>query len=177
MAKNSNLDVSPEEERFLRRAFRRFAWPYLLLSLVALGLGFASWMNLRTPAASGLAASEAEALIAESASLRDALAAVREEVAARGEQTQGLIRRLDTLDEGLAEAQSATSASPNLESRLEAAHQRINALEARLASNAGSGVETRLGELESRLLELENPPVAPPSWPPARVDPDPAPLP
>jgi hypothetical protein len=156
---DSNLDVSKEEERFLRRAFRRFAWPYLLASLLALGLGAGSLWVVQTGAGAGQDASESEALIAESASLRDALASLRQELDARGEQTGTLVKRLDALDRGFAEVTAGTSA--NMEGRLEAAHQRINALEARLAASAGDGLVGRLAKLESRLQQLEQLPPAP----------------
>jgi hypothetical protein len=172
---DSNLDVSAEEERFLRRAFRRFAWPYLLASVLALGVGGSALWTARSNAGADLDGSESEALIAESASLRDALASLRQELDARGEQTGTLVRRLDALDRSFAEVSASSSA--NLETRLEAAHQRINALEARLASSAGDGLGGRLAQLESRLEQLEQAPAperimapSPEPWPPASPD-------
>ena len=166
---DSNLDVSPEEERFLRTAFRRFAWPYILASLIALGMGGAALWLVHGQEAVTADASESEALIAESASLRDALASLRDELDARGEQTGTLVRRIDALDRGFAEVSAATSA--NLEARLDEAHRKIASLESRLAESAGDGLGGRLAQLESRLERLEEAPAPAPASPPARQAP------
>ena len=157
------LDVSAAEERYLRRAFHRFSLPYLVVILTVVGI--ATLAPPFAPPAPDSTAAELEALVAEAASLREAIAAVRNElrVQAGDEAT-----RLDALEGGVAklsqDVRAARPAKPvgapsaELKSRMDHAHQRINALERRLTD-----------ALEGHLPEgdpLEKPMQSPP-WPPA----------
>ena len=128
------LDVSAAEERYLRRAFHRFSLPYLVVILAVVGIA-----TLAPPFAPPAPDSTA------------------------AEPT-----RLDALEGGVAKlSQDVRAARParlvgvpsaELKSRMDHAHQRINALERRLTD-----------ALEGRLPEgdpLEKPKRSPP-WPPA----------
>ena len=42
--RGDDLSVTPEEERYLRRAFRRFALPYLLGMMLVAGAVFHVWL-------------------------------------------------------------------------------------------------------------------------------------
>ncbi len=154
------LDVSAAEERYLRRAFHRFSLPYLVVILAVVGI--ATLAPPFAPPAPDSTAAELEALVAEAASLREAIAAVRNELR---KQAGDEATRLDALEGGVAKLSQDVRAtrpvgvpSAELKSRMDHAHRRINALERRLTD-----------ALEGRLPEgnpLEKPKRSPP-WPPA----------
>jgi hypothetical protein len=132
------IHVSADELRFLRRCFRRFALPYLILGIAVAVLAFAL-----APAHAPVDDSEEPAvqgLIAEAASLREAIALLRDDLekseardAARTGRIDQLDRRLGHLAEQVADAADAPGDGAAL-SRIDEAHRRINALEARLAA-------------------------------------------
>lgn len=157
------LDVSAEEERYLRRVFRRFLLPYLVVIFAA--VGFTAWTSSVAPPSVDSTAAEIETLVAEAASLREALTTVRNEL--RELSGQSAVR-LDALESDIEElsgdVESAIAIKPvaapsaELKSRMDHAHQRINAIESRLTD-----------ALEGRLPEgdpLAKPKPAP-QWPPA----------
>jgi len=177
---NDGLDVSAEEQRYLRRAFRRFALPYLLLTVAIVG-GAASMVMLRAPAVPEAPPVELEGLIAEAASLREAVATARGEFR---EQASRASARLDALEGGMealtadvkrvasSRRDSGRETSAELGGRLDHAHQRINALDRRLKD----AIEGRFPELDKAPIATPAPalrpePVAQPqpdsAWPPA----------
>jgi hypothetical protein len=127
----TDIQVSPEEARFLRRFFRRHALPWVLvLGLVAIGA--ARWA---VPAADpGLELRLAESLAAVEA-LRAENAALRTELDAIGQRVHPVIDR-----------------------RLAAAEGRIAAIERRPAASEGgaTGVAERLSRLEERLASTSS---------------------
>lgn len=157
------LDVSAEEERYLRRVFRRFALPYLALILAL--VGYAVFAPQFGPPAPDSTAAELEGLVAEAASVREAIAVLRDELR---EQAGKATTRLNALEGGVAklsdDVQVAKAPRPSrapsaeLKGRMDEANQRINALERRLAD-----------ALEGR-LPADDPiakPAPGPAWPPA----------
>lgn len=127
---SDGLDVSAEEERYLRRVFRRFAAPYLLVGLVLATLVI-GWSSFGPASAGGTPDPELETLVAEAASLREALATLRTELR---EQSDRSTRRIDALEGGIdrLKADVGGESVTELGSRLDHAHQRINAVEGRL---------------------------------------------
>jgi hypothetical protein len=146
------LDVSAEEERYLRGAFRRFALPYLAATIAMGGVAVAA-VSLVSTEPGGGAAEELQSLVAEAASLREAIAAVRGELRDHAEGEAG---RLTQLEAGFARLESVesggASATADLVARLDHAHQRISALEGRLS------------EIQSA---RDAAPPEPPGWAPA----------
>jgi predicted nucleic acid-binding Zn-ribbon protein len=154
MAQNAEMQVTPEEARFLRRFFRRQALPWLL-ALAVLAIAAARWAV--PPADPGierrLAESTAaiEALRAESAALRTRLEAV-------GQQVQPTVdRRIAAAESRIAALEKGSSAGGDA-SRVA---ERVARLEDRLASAASANDTVtrsnlaRLKDLESRMGALE----------------------
>jgi predicted nucleic acid-binding Zn-ribbon protein len=154
MAQNAEMQVTPEEARFLRRFFRRQALPWLL-ALAVLAIAAARWAV--PPADPGierrLAESTAaiEALRAESAALRTRLEAV-------GQQVQPTVdRRIAAAESRIAALEKGSSAGGDA-SRVA---ERVVRLEDRLASAASANDTVtrsnlaRLKDLESRMGALE----------------------
>jgi hypothetical protein len=143
---SGSFEVSKEEERYLRRAFRRFARPYLIVLLALAGVWGAVNGFRVGPAHDPAESPEIQGLITESASLRQAIGALRDEVdrvAARAEEG---VNRVSSLEERVAKIADATEAvgAARLRKRLEEAHQRINALDARLAAVTAASRENTL---------------------------------
>lgn len=165
---DDSLDVSAEEERYLRSAFRRFALPYLaLVMLIAMGGVLAVGVS-GSDGSARPETDEMQSLVAESASLREALAALREELR---QEKAASAERIAELEGRIGRLQSASRGGESpaeLGNRLDHAHQRINALEGRLK------------EVESSRLSRATPPApapsaaAVPSPPPVGSDPGPA---
>lgn len=131
-----SFEVSSEEERYLRRAFRRFARPYVLGLLVLGGLwGAVSGFSVG-PAHDPAEAPEIQGLISEAASLRQDIAELRRQlgdVSTRAEEGDNRIASLEKRMAGVADATEAVGAD-RLRSRIEEAHQRLNALDARVSA-------------------------------------------
>lgn len=130
------LEVSKEEERYLRKAFRRFALPYVLALGVLVGVWGAMTGFRLGPAHDPKESTEVQGLITESASLRQAIGALRADLdaaAARAEEGVTRVSSLEKRVEQIADATEAVGAS-KLRRRLEEAHQRINTLDARIES-------------------------------------------
>jgi hypothetical protein len=123
MAQNAEMQVTPEEARFLRRFFRRQALPWML-GLAVAAIAAARWA---VPAADpGIERRLAESTAAIEA-LRAENAALRTHVEALGQRVQ-----------------------PAVDRRLAAAESRIAAIEKRPTASA-SGVAERVARLEDRL--------------------------
>jgi TolA-binding protein len=145
-----DLQVSEEEERYLRSAFRRFVVPYLLL-VIAITTGAVMWtaMSPSSPVEDG--SDELQSIVSEAASLREALALLRQEVRAQAAEEGDRLGQLEGGVERL-RAGSGHESPAELADRLDHAHQRINALEGRLR------------EMESRRVSTPAP-AAPPASP------------
>ena len=175
MPKSSNgIDVSREEERYLRRAFRRFAVPYVFVFAV-LAWATTAVMSKNAPAGSPK----------ELSSLRESVAALEQSVVA-------LKTKMDTMGAELERAGSRvgaletrksnrdTAASPDtaeLERALNDASRRIADLERRNGSGGASAAE-RIDALAARMQRLEaTARSAAPSMPAAPAPAAPAPAP
>jgi prophage DNA circulation protein len=160
---SGNIEVSKEEERYLRRAFRRFALPYVVAGVVLVGIWGAVNGFQVGPAHDPGEAPEIQGLIAESASLRQAIVALRthvDEAAARAEEG---VTRISSLEKRVAQVSDATEAASSrasgtaqLRKRLEEAHQRINALDARLAA-VSAATQTNTMEREQSVRRMAPP--------------------
>jgi uncharacterized protein YlxW (UPF0749 family) len=154
MAQSAEIQVTPEEARFLRRFFRRQALPYLLV-LGAAAITAARWS---APAAPGFERRLQEAAAAVDA-LRAENAALRAEIETLGKRMQAAVdRRLDALEGRVAAVERPPNAPVADPSDVV---ERIGRLEERLASASG-GHDTvarsnlaRLNDLESRVDALE----------------------
>ena len=149
------FDVTAEEQRYLRRSFRRFALPYLIgmLAIAALIAMASGTVSARGGAGAG---DELNSLVAEAASLRAAIAVVRDELRERNAEAGA---RLEALEDGVAKLRVSADgeSAAELGSRLDHAHQRIQLLEGRFA------------EIEAGRAAAPTQPRAP-AWPPAGSD-------
>jgi TolA-binding protein len=169
---SGSFEVSREEERYLRRAFRRFARPYLI-GLLALAGVWAAVAGFRVgPAHDPAEAPEIQGLISESASLRQAIVSLREEVAQVAARAEEGVNRISSLEKRVAKISDATEAvgAARLRKRLEEAHQRINALDARLAAvTAAARENTRERERAATLPAPASSGTAGGAWPADRL--------
>jgi hypothetical protein len=156
------LDVSAEEERYLRGAFRRFAVPYLVATLAMAGVAVAA-VSLTSDDPTDGGSEELESLVAEAASLREAIAGVREELRDHAATADA---RLAKLESGFAHVDASGSADAELVSRLDHAHQRIAALETQLSEIQGAAAAAPAA-MPAPDPEPEPDFEAPPSWSPA----------
>jgi septal ring factor EnvC (AmiA/AmiB activator) len=173
---STRIDVSKEEERYLRRAFRRFAVPYVFV-FAALAWATTTLMSKDDPAASS----------AELSSLRENLAALEQSVAALqarldkvGAETERAANRVGALETRKPTRDSAAAVDmEGLERSLRDANRRIADLE----RDGGSGATAaeRIDALTARMQRIEAiarsaPPPAPAPVPvPAAPAPAPAP--
>ena len=152
------LDVSPEEEAFLKDTFHRHARAYLAISVFALGLAVAGLgFGLRNAQASDVAPPPDPNHFAEQ---RDQVAAVRQEVVDQIEASQALDARLAELEAKLLSIQDEQAEAPtsDLDAKLAEAHRRLRALERKqgiTAAPVSTSVYKRLNELEARLSVVE----------------------
>jgi hypothetical protein len=158
------IEVSAEEERYLRRAFRRFALPYLLLVIAITGAALV-WAAAAPRVAKERTPDEIRSLLAEAASLRETIASLREHQQQQAARTG---ERLEALEGGLDRLRSARADGPGpaeLASRLDHAHQRINALEGRLREMEARPVARRAPEPASDPASAPAAAAPPPSEP------------
>jgi len=144
--REDQLDVSAEEQRYLRRTFRRFALPYVLMGF-ALGATAAAlplWIEARPHDA---------AAAGEDPHQREELAALRNELSTLSERTLGAETALARLRERLAELEGR-GAEPADTQRLQ-----------EQLAGLGGRVARLEGELESQRATASAPP--PPLPPPA----------
>jgi len=150
------IDVSAEEERYLRTAFRRFALPYVL------AFAAVAWLASMLAGDPGGASPEAvSALEEEVAGLRGTVASLEERLAVMGADLERAGGRMTALEKRKA---SEASADPELEEKLGAATRKIASLETRIAEQAAG---ERLDALAARMTKLES----------AQRSPSPAPAP
>jgi hypothetical protein len=155
------LDVSAEEERYLRGAFRRFAVPYLIVTLAMAGVAVAV-VSLGSGDPGGRPSDELESMVAEAASLREAIAAVRQELRDHATDASARLAKL----ESDARAAAGGSADAELVSRLDRANQRISELEDRLSELQMAGATAPSPALAPTPAPEPAPDEAP-SWAPA----------
>jgi hypothetical protein len=161
-----HLDVSAEEQRYLRRTFRRFALPWLLMA-GAIGALFGAaprWMDA-TPEASAASADPV---------LHEQVGPLRGEIAALSQRIVGLEGALAKTRDRLVELEGRSSVSTEsggldtdeLERRLEGFTARITALESRASSSSESApvdalrLDAQIAALAERLARLETAPAS-----------------
>lgn len=165
---SGNFEVSQEEERYLRRAFRRFARPYVIGLLALVGVWGAMTGFRVGPAHDPAELPEIQGLISESASLRQAIATLRDEVEQVAARAEEGVNRISSLEKRVARISDATEAvgADRLRKRLEEAHQRINALDARLAAvTAAARANTEQRERTATIQAPASSGTAAGSWP------------
>jgi hypothetical protein len=164
------IDVSKEEEQYLRSAFRRFAVPYLFVCAV-MAWATTTVMAKDAPAGSG----------EEMSSLREKVAAVEQSVAALegrvekvGTELEHAGSRVGALEKRKPSPEAAPpSDTAELERALRDANRRIADLERRNAS--GATADERFDALATRMHRLEG--IARSALPSAPAAPAPAPAP
>jgi len=169
MQNPSGISVSKEEEQFLRRAFRRFALPYVLVVAVV------AWV------ASTVLSNEAPGgSPAEMSSLHDKVAALEESVAAlesRIAKVDGEVEKAGTRVGALESRKPASAPEPSdtaaLERALRDATRRVADLERRSSANASAA--ERIDALSARMQRIEGASRAPAAAAPAAPAPASAP--
>jgi len=161
--RSGELDVAPEEEAYLRRAFRRFALPYMAVTAL-LALTIYAWLLARAevePAApiAAVDASVAEQLRTEILALRTQFSEVLDRLNAIGEEAGGAARRVSALEKrvervtrGDDELRLRDIAA--LSERLDAATQRIAAIEKRDSRDHGGTLAGASAELDATLASV-----------------------
>ena len=147
--RSGNLDVAPEEEAYLRRAFRRFALPYLVITAL-LALAIHGWLVARDDVAApapvpAVDSSVADQLRTEVLALRTQFAEVLDRLNAVGEEADGAARRVSALEKRV---ERATRGDDEirlrdlavLSQRLDETSERIVALETREPAVQGASV-------------------------------------
>ena len=158
----NSLDVSAEEQRFLKRCFRRFAMPYVVggVMLGALAGAVPGWISTAPE----------QTVAADDSRLREDLAALRSELAALSQRAVSAEAALAKTRERVVSIEQRAGAgsgiagvadSAQLEGRVEANDRRIDALEARVGSASAAApadtrqIEDQLATIGSRLARIE----------------------
>jgi hypothetical protein len=175
----AGIDVSKEEERYLRRAFRRFAVPYVFVFAVL------AWATMTVMSKDAPAGSPAEV-----SSLRESVAALEKSVAAlqaRVDKVGSDVERAGTRMGALERKPNRDAADAGdtaaLERTLKDASRRIAELERR--NGSGATAAERIDALAARMHRIEaiarsapaTAPAAPVPAPPAPMPAAPAPSP
>jgi hypothetical protein len=160
--KSGKLDVSAEEQAFLRRCFRRFALPYVVagVALGAIAGAAPGWIST---------APAAPAASADDGHLREEIAALKSELAALSQRAVGAEstlaktrERLVALEQrGPAAGDGGNADTSALEGRVDATARRLESLEARVGSGGNAAavdtrrIEDQFATLGSRLARVE----------------------
>lgn len=154
-----HLDVSAEEQRYLRRVFQRFALPYVLMGLVVGALAGAGprWIDAQPEPAAAV----------EDPHLREQIAAMRGELAALSQRVVGAEAALAKTRDRLVELEGRSGSTEvglfdtdELGRRFDAIGSRIEALETRFEAGGASAqgtldLEQQLAKLGSRMARVE----------------------
>ena len=145
---SAGIDVSKEEVRYLRRAFRRFALPYVIAFAVL------AW------AATVVSKSGQPASSPDASSLSDKVAALEQSVAGLqgrmdkvGTELERTGSRMGALETRKANRDSDATDSAELERALRDANRRIDELEQRTGS--GATAAERIDALTARMQRIE----------------------
>ena len=156
-----HLDVSAEEQRYLRRTFRRFALPWLVMAgaIGALAGAAPRWID----------ATPENDTAGDGAHAREEVGSLRGEIAALSQRVVGLEGALTKTRDRLVELEGRSSVSNDtggldaeeLDRRLEVFGARIDALESRADSGGDAasvdvhGLDAQIAALAERLARLE----------------------
>jgi hypothetical protein len=164
------IDVSKEEEQYLRSAFRRFALPYVIVFAV-MAWATTTVMAKDAPAGSG---EEVSSLREKVAALEQSVAALDGRLAKVGteiERAGGRVAALETRKPSREPA--APSDTAELERALRDANRRIADLERR--NSSGASAAERIDALAARMQRIEGIARTAPQSAPAPAAPAPAP--
>jgi hypothetical protein len=158
--RGDRLEVSAEEERYLRRAFRRFALPWLILAgaLGALIGALPRWIEANPEPT---VAAEPPQAREPNGELRGDIAAVSQRVVGAESAVANLRDRVALLESQSGGSGSGARGSDAIDQRFDAFASRIAALESRLGAEDGSApaealhLEKQLDSLDARLARLE----------------------
>jgi hypothetical protein len=163
------IDVSREEEKYLRRAFRRFALPYLI------GLAALTWAVTTAASRGGVAPGESSAELAMAndklSRIEQSLIELDSRVSKMGTDVDRAGKRMSALEAKPNSAPASDTAS--LERSLRDAMRRVADLEQRLGD--GPSTAERIDALTTRLHRIESAARTAPM--PAPAMPAPAPVP
>ena len=150
MRNPSGIDVSKEEEKFLRAAFRRFALPYVIA--VALVAWMATtWMSNDAPVGSP---KEMSSLLVKVAALEKSIAALEGRIAKVDGELERAGTRVGALESRKPTAAPASGDTTALEKALRDATRRVADLERRNAANASAA--ERIDALVARMQRIES---------------------
>ena len=143
------IDVSKEEERYLRRAFRRFALPYVLI------FGAVAWVATTAISSDGPTGSpeDVSELREELSALKQSIAALEGRVGQVGSEVEKTGRRIGAL-ESQKPSRNATSDTSALERELREATRRVAQLEKRMSDDAPAS--ERIDALAARMRRIED---------------------
>ena len=159
-----HLDVSAEEQRYLRRTFHRFALPWLLVAsaLGALVGSLPRWIEAQPATASESGGEDSQAR-EQVGSMRGDVASLSQRLVAAEDSLTKTRDRLAMLEGRSGRGESGgVGDTAQVEQRLDAIVGRIAALESRMGESAGhaSGdpvrLDARLTALDERLARLES---------------------
>ncbi|HKA13970.1 MAG TPA: hypothetical protein VKH41_03055 [Myxococcota bacterium] len=172
---SAGIDVSREEERYLRSAFRRFALPYVLV-FAAVAWAATTFVSGDGPAGSS---QETKALRDKVASLEQSVAGLEARLDEVGTELERATGRMGAL-EGRKPERAPAVDTDGLERALGDATRRIAELERQ--NGSGATAAERIDALAARMQRIESaarPQTAPPTAPaaPAPAAPAPAPIP
>ena len=165
------IDVSKEEEKYLRRAFRRFALPYLI------AVGVLSWAIATAVSRDVVSPSEPPAELAATseqlARIEQSLAVLESRVAKMGSDVERAGKRMSALESAKSSTVASAGDTASLERSLRDATRRVAELEKRLGD--GATAEERIDALTTRLHRVESAARTAPA--PVPAAPAPAPVP
>ncbi len=177
----SGIEVSKEEERYLRTAFRRFALPYVLVFALVAWITTTAMSSSDAPAGSP---EDVASLHEEFSGLKESITALEGRIARFDSELEKAVNRVGALESrkppSRAEVPSADTLA-SLDRSLRDATKRLAELERRGVSTSGPSDE-RIDALVARIQRIEaarSPTLAPvpASPPPAAPAPAPAPAP
>lgn len=137
------IDVSKEEERYLRRTFRRFALPYVA-ALAVFAWAVSSWPGDAAPPELGSLGQDLETALASIAALEQRVEATSRVAEQAGRQAAAASKR--------GGAGTSSAELEKLEGELRAAQRRIAQLEAKLQDK---GAHARIDALSDRIGRVE----------------------
>jgi len=178
MQNPSGIDVSKEEEQFLRRAFRRFALPYVL---VVAAVAWIATTVAATDAPSG-SSPAMSSLLDKVDGLENSVAALEARIAKVDGELARAGSRVGALESRKPAAVTASADTAELEKTLRDATRRVAELERRNASSASAAeridaLSARMHRIESATRASSTPAPMPAAPVPASPAPGPAPAP
>jgi len=171
MQNPSGIAVSKEEEQFLRRAFRRFALPYVL---IVAGVAWIASTVATNEVPSG-SPQEMSVLLEKITALETSVAGLEGRIAKVDGEVARAGSRVGALESRKPAAAPASGETAELEKALRDATRRVADLERKNAANATAA--ERIDALSARMQRIESASRASIAPPPVPAAPAPAPAP